>query len=75
MEALLTTSREMIADELCLEIRKRYGSKRDIQIEVSEDNGVAPYFIPDNKMTIYIVDIEAVDTDILNNGKSIFLHN
>ena len=29
---------EMIADELCLEIRKRYGSKRDIQIEVSEDN-------------------------------------
>ena len=29
---------EMIADELCLEIRQRYGSKRDIQIEVSEDN-------------------------------------
>ena len=29
---------EMIADELCLEIRKRYGTKRHIAIEVSEDN-------------------------------------
>ena len=29
---------EMIADELCLEIRKRYGTKRHVAIEVSEDN-------------------------------------
>ena len=47
-------SREMIADELCLEIRKRYGSKRDIQIEVSEDNENGcidnkGHFIRDNK--------------------------
>ena len=57
-------SREMIADELCLEIRKRYGSKRDIQIEVSEDNenGWPRSILSTIKMTIYIVDIEAVDT-------------
>ena len=54
----------MIADELCLEIRKRYGSKRDIQIEVSEDNenGWSSILSRTIKMTIYIVDIEAVDT-------------
>ena len=56
-------SREMIADELCLEIRKRYGSKRDIQIEVSEDNENGWSILSQTiKMTIYIVDIEAVDT-------------
>jgi tRNA isopentenyl-2-thiomethyl-A-37 hydroxylase MiaE len=29
---------EMIADDMIIEIRKRYGTNRDVVIEVSEDN-------------------------------------
>ena len=29
---------EMIADDMVIEIRKRYGTNRDVTIEVSEDN-------------------------------------
>ena len=28
----------MIADDMVIEIRKRYGTNRDVTIEVSEDN-------------------------------------